>query len=99
MKKLLAFIKADIQAEVNAWIEENIPNAGPNAFSAPYSVSGKGEITHYATYWRISDADKVSLSAYLDSSHNAKSSWGHIESQQRQEEIANKALKPWNVEG
>lgn len=96
MKKLLSFITADIREEVNAWIDANIPNAGPNTFAAPYSATGKGAITHYATCWRISDKDKATLISYLNKDHGDKHSLQHILPEEIPEKINLESLKAWD---
>lgn len=69
ISKLTCFIAADVRDEVNAWIKQNIVNAGPNTFSAPYSETGKEPATHYACCWRIEPDDKAKLDEYLSKNH------------------------------
>lgn len=78
MKKFLAFVEASERDEVNAWIDENIENAGPNTFSAPYGSTEDGEITHYACCWRINDTDRAAVEAYL-ASVQSKTMFKHVE--------------------
>ena len=70
--KLLAFITADVQPEVNAWIFSNFPEAGDSTFSAPYSATGTRATPHYATCWRITDSMRQTITDHLDTAYPSK---------------------------
>lgn len=66
VEKFFAYIPAASKDDVNLWIKTNIPDAGPNAFSAPFSSDGE-TTTHYATNWRITGKARGDLISYLNS--------------------------------
>ena len=94
MKKLIAFIGADIQPEVNKWIDANVPGAGPTTFSAPHSATGKGKITHYATCWRADDSTKTKVTGHLEKTYKTKFSYDYIDQEDVQSKVSLKKLKP-----
>jgi hypothetical protein len=92
MKKLIAYITKDIQEEVNSWIEENIPNAGPDNFSTPFflfpeSEEVEQEFDEYVTSWRLDPEPLEKLLNYLSTNHKDKFRYSMVQVRHELEQI------------
>jgi hypothetical protein len=78
MQKFIGAIHKSIKEEVNKWIEENIPNAGPDNFSTPLYLfpqdpdDPEQDFDECVTSWRLDPEPLQKLVDYMEATYPDK---------------------------
>jgi len=78
MQKFIGAIHKSIKEEANTWIEENIPNAGPDNFSTPLYLfpqepeDPEQDFDEYITSWRLDPEPLKKLVDYMEATYPDK---------------------------